>query len=456
MSSKRQKILNEALAGKPEGEAQKQRAQGSELSHAATEPEIPGIATLMEEIVKPENAKRALKKVLQNGGAPGVDGMTVEMLPEYLKQHWTTIRRQLLCGTYTPKAVKRVDIPKPDGGVRQLGIPTVLDRFIQQSMLQVLQNKWDATFSTSSFGFRPGRSAHQAVQQAQKYVGSGLQYVVDMDLEKFFDRVNHDVLMGQIAKRTKDKRVLKTIRAYLTAGIMADGLVQARDEGTPQGGPLSPLLSNVMLDVLDKELERRGHRFVRYADDSNIYVASERAGKRVMQSITSFLTRKLKLKVNTEKSAVDKPQRRKFLGFSFTYDAKPKRRIAPQALTRMKKRVREITRNRKGRSLEHVATELKRYLTGWRGYFAFCETPSTLEKLDQWIRRRLRRLIWQQWKRGKRRYKELRKRNVEHDLAAQTAGSPHGAWRLSHSPALNTAFPNRYFVALGIPTLRPR
>lgn len=455
MSSKRQKILNEALAGKPEGEAQKQIAQGSELPHAATGTETPSMATLMEEVVKPENAKRALKKVLQNRGAPGVDGMIVERLPEYLKQHWATIRNQLLCGTYTPKAVRRVDIPKPGGGVRQLGIPTVLDRFIQQSMLQVLQKQWDVTFSPSSFGFRPERSAHQAVQQAQKYVGSGLRYVVDMDLEKFFDRVNHDVLMGQIAKRINDKRVLKTIRAYLKAGILDDGLVQARDEGTPQGGPLSPLLSNVMLDVLDKELERRGHRFVRYADDCNVYVASERAGKRVMQSITSFLARKLRLKVNTEKSAVDKPQRRKFLGFSFTFDATPKRRIAPQALTRMKKRVREITRNRKGRSLEQVATELKRYLTGWRGYFAFCETPSTLGKLDRWMRRRLRRLIWQQWKRGKRRYKELRKRNVEHNLAARTAGSPHGAWRLSNSPALNIAFPNRYFAALGIPTLLP-
>ena len=287
MSSKRQKILKEALAEKPDGEAAKLEARGSELAHAIKDSEIPSMSTLMEEVVHSSNATKALKKVLQNKGAPGIDGMTVDKLPAYLKHHWTAIRQQLLNGTYAPNAVKRVDIPKPGGGVRQLGIPTALDRFIQQAMLQVLQKYWDETFSEASFGFRPGRSAHQAVQQAQKHVSSGLQYVVDIDLEKFFDRVNHDVLMGLVAKRTNDKRILKTIRAYLNAGIMADGLVQARDEGTPQGGPLSPLLSNVMLDVLDKELERRGHKFVRYADDNNIYVASERAGKRVMQSISS-------------------------------------------------------------------------------------------------------------------------------------------------------------------------
>lgn len=332
------------------------------------------------------------QKILDEALAEGQDG-EADKLPEYLKRHWTTIRQELLNGTYTPCAVRRVEIPKPGGGVRQLGIPTALDRFIQQAMLQVLQKYWDSTFSNSSFGFRPGRSAHQAVQQAQKYVGSGLRYVVDIDLEKFFDKVNHDVLMGLIAKRTNDKRVLKTIRAYLNAGVMENGLVQTQEEGTPQGGPLSPLLSNVMLDVLDKELERRGHKFVRYADDNNIYVASERAGKRVMQSITSFLTRKLRLKVNAEKSAVDRPQRRKFLGFSFTYGRTPKRRIAPQALARMKKKVRELTRETKGRSLEQVVEQLRLYLTGWRGYFA-----SILSELDQWIRRRLRRFIWTQWK----------------------------------------------------------
>ncbi|MBX3073836.1 group II intron reverse transcriptase/maturase [Candidatus Obscuribacterales bacterium] len=453
MSSKRQKILNEALAETRNGEAGTPEAKGSELSHATKEPEIPSMSTLMEEVVQSENAKRALKKVLQNKGAPGVDGMTVDKLPAHLKQHWTTIRLQLLSGTYAPNAVKRVDIPKPGGGVRQLGIPTALDRFIQQAMLQILQKNWDETFSDCSFGFRPGRSAHQAVEQAQKYVGSGLRYVVDIDLEKFFDRVNHDVLMGLIAKRTNDKRILKTIRAYLNAGIMADGLVHARDEGTPQGGPLSPLLSNVMLDVLDKELERRGHKFVRYADDNNIYVASERAGKRVMQSITMFLARKLKLKVNAEKSAVDRPQKRKFLGFSFTYGKTPKRRIAPQAISRMKKKIRELTRKTKGQSLEQTAEQLQRYLTGWRGYFGFCETRSVLKLLDSWIRRRLRRLLWKQWKLSSRRFTELTKRGVSKNLAAQTVGSPHGDWHLSNSPALNIALSNDFFASLGIPTL---
>ncbi len=346
MGSKRQKILNEALAETLEGEAQGQTAKGSELQHAAPPTETPNILTMMEEVVHPRNARKALEKVLKNKGAAGVDGMKAERLPAYLKEHWPTIRQQLLNATYTPNAVRRVDIPKPGGGMRQLGIPTVLDRFIQQAMLQVLQSHWDETFSNSSFGFRPGRSAHQAVQQAQKYVCSGLAHVVDIDLEKSFDRVNHDVLMGLIAKRTNDKRILKLIRAYLNAGTMEGGLVQARDEGTPQGGPLSPLLSNVMLDVLDKELERRGHQFVRYADDSNIYVASKRAGERVMQSVTSFLKRKLRLKVNAEKSAVDRPQRRKFLGFSFTW-GQPRRRIAPQALSRMKKKVRELTRRKR-------------------------------------------------------------------------------------------------------------
>lgn len=456
MSSKRQKILNEALAGKRDGEAATLDAKGSEPHHATKESEIPSMSILMEEVVRSENAKRALKKVLQNKGAPGVDGMTVDKLPEHLRQHWTTIRQELLSGTYAPNAVKRVDIPKPGGGVRQLGIPTALDRFIQQAMLQVLQRYWDEAFSSFSFGFRPGRSAHQAVQQAQKYVGSGLRFVVDIDLEKFFDKVNHDVLMGLIAKRTNDKRILKTIRAYLNAGIMADGLVQARDEGTPQGGPLSPLLSNVMLDVLDKELERRGHKFVRYADDSNIYVASERAGKRVMHGITRFLTRKLKLKVNADKSAVDRPQKRKFLGFTFTYGKVPKRRIAPQALSQMKKKVRELTRKTKGRSLTQVAEQLQRYLTGWRGYFGFCETPSVLAELDRWIRRRLRSLLWKQWRLSSRRFAELTKRGVSGDLAAQTVGSPHGAWHLSYSPALSIALPNKLFASLGIPTLECR
>lgn len=407
----------------------------------------------MEAIVERDNLRKALAQVRRNKGAAGVDGMTVDGLAPHLKEHWPVIRAQLLDGTYRPRPLRRVEIPKPTGGVRPLGVPTVLDRFIQQAVLQVLQAEWDATFSEHSHGFRPGRSAHGAVRAAQGYIAAGARWVVDLDLEKFFDRVNHDILMGLVAKRVSDPRVLRLIRGFLTAGVLAGGLVGPTDEGTPQGGPLSPLLSNLMLDVLDRELERRGHRFARYADDCNIYVRSRRAGERVMAGVTRFLATRLKLKVNAAKSAVDRPARRKFLGFSFTPGREPRRRIAPQALTRLKSRVRELTRRSRGQSLARIVDETARYLIGWRGYFGFCETPSVLHGLDQWIRRRLRCLIWKQWKRGRTRFAELRRRGIAKDLAAQTAGSPHGPWRLSQSPALTIAFPNAVFSALGLPSL---
>ncbi len=321
--------------------------------------------------------------------------------------------------------------------------------------MQVLQEAWDETFSASSYGFRPGRSAHQAVRAAQELIAAGQRIVVDIDLEKFFDRVNHDILMGLVAKRVSDPRVLRLIRSFLTSGVLEDGLVGPTDEGTPQGGPLSPLLSNLMLDELDKELERRGHRFARYADDCNIYVRSQRAGERVMASIERFLVRRLKLRINTQKSAVAPPQRRKFLGFSFTGGTTPKRRIAPQAMTRFKERVRALTKRTRGASLVQTAKELSRYLTGWRGYFGFCETPSVLRGLDQWIRRRLRSMVWKQWKRGTTRFAELRRRGVERHLAAQTAGSAHGPWRISNSPALSIALPNKFFRQLGLAFLTP-
>jgi RNA-directed DNA polymerase len=442
-----------AFAEVSRSEAPRDSVAGTESFAAKREAESPASEQLMEEVCRRQNCRQALARVKSNKGSAGGDGMTVEQLPAYLKQHWPAIREQLLRGTYKPQPVKRVEIPKPDGGVRKLGIPTVLDRFIQQAVMQVLQGRWDRTFSKYSYGFRPGRSAHQAVTKAQQYIAAGYRWVVDLDLEKFFDRVNHDKLMGKIAKRINDQQLLKLIRAFLRAGVMEGGLVSPVDEGTPQGGPLSPLLSNIVLDELDRELERRGHRFVRYADDSNIYVRSQRAGERVMRSIKQFITKQLKLKVNEQKSAVARPGERKFLGFSFTWQREPKRRIAPKAIARFKQRVRELTRRTRGVSVEAMVAQLGRYLTGWRGYFGFCQTPSVMQRLEQWLRRRLRSVVWKQWKYAKVRFAELRKRGLSKDLAAQTAGSAHGPWRLSNSPALAIALPNAFFVSLGLPSL---
>src|SRR5713101_5886531 len=440
------------------GEARSAGVEGTETR--AAKPDIESRAAVgpsMEAIVERDNLRKALAQVKRNKGASGVDGMTVDDLGPYLKEHWLTIRAQLLDGSYRPQPVRRVEIPKASGGKRLLGIPTVLDRFIQQAVMQVLQADWDGTFSEASFGFRPKRSAHQAVERAQAYIVSGHGWVVDIDIEKYFDRVNHDILMGLVAKRVTDKRILKLIRGFLTAGALADGLVRPTEEGTPQGGPLSPLLSNLMLDVLDKELEKRGHRFVRYADDCNIYVRSQRAGERVMESIEQFLTKRLKLRINKAKSAAAKPSARKFLGFSFTGGQQPRRRIAPQAIARFKAKVRERTRRTCGKSLSQVAKELSCYLIGWRAYFGFCETPSVLRDLDHWIRRRLRAIAWKQWKRGRTRYKRLRRLGVGRELAANTAGSSHGPWRLSASPALHIALSKAFFTtSLRLATLEPK
>jgi len=425
---------------------------------ASHETESPaGTERLMEEVCERENILRALQRVQTNGGSPGVDGMTVEQLREYLREHWPILRDQLLAGTYRPQPVRRVEIPKPGGGVRKLGIPTVLDRFIQQAVLQVLQPRWDPTFSEHSFGFRPRRSAHQAVAAAQRHIAEGHRWVVDIDLEKFFDRVNHDRLMARAADRIADKRMLKLLRAFLNAGVLENGLVSPTKEGTPQGGPLSPLLSNLVLDEFDRELERRGHRFVRYADDCNVYVASQRAGDRVMTNITRYLERRLHLKVNESKSAVARAATRPFLGFGFTVHRNPRRRLAPETVRRLRRRIRKLTRRTGGRSIEQIVSDLAPYLRGWVGYFGFCETPSVLEDLDKWVRRRLRAVVWKQWKRGRRRYAGLRARGVGGDLVAQTAGSSHGPWRIAKSPALNYAFPNAYWDSLGLPRLaRPR
>ncbi len=409
---------------------------------------------LMEEICEPENMRKALKRVQGNKGAPGIDGITVEELPDYLRRNWPKHRKELLEGTYKPKPARRKEIAKPDGGVRNLSIPCVLDRLIQQAALQVLQGRWDPTFSEHSYGFRPGRSQHQAVARAQEYVAEGNRIVVDMDLEKFFDRVNHDILMGRIAKREKDKRVLKLIRAFLNAGVvMEDGVVIPTEEGTPQGGPLSPLLSNLMLDDLDRELERRGHRFVRYADDCNIYVRTERAGQRVMKGISDFIAKKLKLKVNGEKSAVAAPWKRKFLGFSFTSEKAPRRRISPKARHRFEERIRELTQRNRGISMAKRVSELAQYLRGWGAYFGYCQTPSVMKELDSWIRRRLRCAQWKQWKTCKARYKALRRLDLKGTDLHKLACNSRGPWPVSNYSLLRIALPNAYFDSLGLPRL---
>src|SRR5437588_6868147 len=455
MSEKRQNHqLVLAFAEMSRSEAPRGSEEGTESLAAKREAESPAsIEQLMEAVCERSNCKQALARVKRNKGSAGVDGMTVEQLPAYLKQHWPAIRQQLLSGTYKPQPVKRVEIPKPDGGMRKLGIPTVLDRLIQQAVMQVLQKRWDPTFSEHSYGFRPGRSAHQAVAQAQRYIAEGYGWVVDLDLEKFFDRVNHDKLMGQIAKRVEDKRLLKLVRAFLNAGVTANGLGSPSVEGTPQGGPLSPLLSNLMLDELDRELERRGHRYVRYADDSNIYVRSERAGQRVMESITQFITQKLKLKVNEAKSAVARPQERKFLGFSFTAGPEVKRVIAPKALDRFKQRIREITGRAKGVSMKTTMEELAPYMRGWRSYFGFCETPEVLIGLTRWGPVATAGGYVAAVENPRRRRAALLELGVREPLASNTAGSGRGPWYLAKAKALAVGLSNAYFKSLGLPSL---
>ena len=408
---------------------------------------------LMEQVVERSNAKAALKRVRQNKGGSGVDGMTVDELPAYLVGHWEAIRAQLLDGTYQPTPVRRQEIPKSGGGVRELGIPCVLDRFIQQAILQVLQPMFDPTFSKHSYGFRPGRSAHQAVGEAQKYIQEGRRVVVDVDLEKFFDRVNHDVLMGRLAKRIGDKRMLKVIRRYLNAGVMVYGVVMERYEGTPQGGPLSPLLANVLLDEIDKELERRGIAFVRYADDLNAYVRSKRAGQDVMETLRRLYAG-LRLRINEAKSAVAKPEDRKFLGYSFfEQEGTVRLCVAPKALAAMKERVREIVNRTGGRNIPAMVAELRRYLPGWKQYFRLADTPQVFHGLDAWIRRRLRMVHLKLWKQGHTVFRELRARGLSKRTAAEVAAHCRRWWRTAGHVGLHTALPNRYFDRIGVPRL---
>jgi RNA-directed DNA polymerase len=452
MSGKRQKRRQIALTF-----GEKSRRVESIEAAAGTESPA-GTDRLMEEVCEAKNVRKALKKVQANKGAPGVDGMTVEQLSGFLRKHWPTIRDRLLDGSYEPKPVLKVEIPKPSGGTRQLGIPCVLDRFVQQAVMQVLQERWDSTFSERSYGFRPGRSAHQAVAQAQQYVAEGYEHVVDIDLEKFFDRVNHDMLMARVAKRVTDKRLLRLLRAFLKSGIMDGGLVSPpEEEGVPQGGPLSPLLSNLFLDDLDRELERRGHRFVRYADDCNVYVRSERAGHRVMETIKRYLGKKLKLKVNEKKSKVARANQVKFLGFKIIRSRKgPKRGIAKESLERFKRRVRELTGRSRGRSLDHLIEELSKYLAGWRGYYGHCETPKVLRDLDSWIRRRLRSYAWEQWATFPRRKTKLIGLGIRPGTASHMAWrgcSERGPWHMSRTKAMHQALDNRFFREHGLVSL---
>ena len=413
-------------------------------------------AELWERIWERQHLFAALERVERNGGAPGIDGMRVEELRPYLKEHWLEIRAALDQQTYKPSPVQRVERPKPEGGVRQLGIPTVLDRFLQQAMAQALTPLFERMFSNHSYGFRPGRSAHQAVKQAQAYVQAGYEWVVDIDLEKFFDRVNHDMLMARVARVVKDKRVLKLIRAYLNSGVMVGGVVRVTEEGTPQGGPLSPLLSNIMLDDLDKELEKRGHKFVRYADDCNIYVRTPRAGERVMESVKGFLEKKLRLKVNPKKSKVDRATRVKFLGFSF-YKRKGEVliRVANRSLERFREKLRRLTKRTRSGKLEDVIQEINVYTMGWIGYFWQANTPSVLEGLDSWIRRRLRQMIWKRWKRGTTRYRELVKLGVPRERAGLGAVGK-SPWHMSKSPVVNEALSNAYLRNSGLKNLKAR
>ena len=408
----------------------------------------------MEEVLRSENMKAAYQRVKENKGCPGIDGMTVDDLGPALVTQWEVIRKELHTDSYKPQPVLKVEIPKPGGkGTRSLGIPTVIDRVIQQAMLQVLQPFYDATFSDASFGFRPGRSAHQAVDRAREHIADDHRWVVDMDLEKFFDRVNHDVLMSRLARRIVDKRILHLIRRYLTAGMMEDGLVSERTQGTPQGGPLSPLLSNILLDELDKELERRGHRFVRYADDCNVYVRSEAAGMRVMASVERFLAEVLRLKINREKSAVDRPWKRKFLGFTFTPQYQSRVVVSPESAKRFRDKMNEHFHRARGKNLGASIKEMAPILRGWVTYYRKAEVKATFVALDQWLRRKLRCIMWRQWKRQKTRYRELVSRGLDPEQAQKSANTGKGPWRNSKSRHMGLAAPNAFFSELGLVSL---
>lgn len=425
----------------------------SVMSNLKTKSEF-NTENLLERIVDKRNFFEAYKKVVANKGSHGIDGMRVDELLPYLQENYETLKANLLSGRYKPQPVRREEIPKPNGGVRPLGIPTVIDRLIQQAINQIINPIFDIEFSNNSYGFRPGRSAHMALKQAQRYINDGYKYVVDMDLEKFFDNVNHDLLMSLVSRKIEDKRVLKLIRKYLKSGIMLKGMLVKSEDGAPQGGPLSPLLSNILLDELDKELENRGHRFCRYADDCNIYVKSMRAGERVLKSITKFLEQKLKLKVNAKKSAVSSPTKRKFLGYSFYYGKGGiKFRVHDKSYERLKEKIKKITNRNTSMNFDYRIKKLNEVIVGWINYFKLADMKTKLLELDQWIRRRLRACIWKTWKKIKTRFQNLMKLGVPKDIAWQYANTRKGYWRISNSPILNKTITNQRLINHGFKSL---
>lgn len=425
-------------------------ASGVTRGTATEENPCPETQRLLEDILSRENMQAALKRVVSNKGAAGIDGMTVGELGEHLRQNWPCIREQLLAGEYRPQAVRKVEIPKASGGKRTLGIPTVLDRLIQQAMHQQLMLIFEPHFSEASYGFRPGRSAQQAVQKARAHVAEGYRWIVDLDLEKFFDRVNHDILMSRVARFVKDKQVLRLIRRYLQAGLLEGGIASIRQEGTPQGGPLSPLLSNILLDEFDKELERRGHRFCRYADDCNLYLQTKRSAERVMVSVTQFLEEQLKLKVNRSKSAVDRPWNRSFLGYSMTFHKKPRLKVSPVSVKRHKARIKGILRRGRGRNLTKVIEELTPVMRGWINFYWYAEVKGLFEELDQWTRRKLRCVLWRQWKRPWTRAKRMMQRGLKEAHAFCSAFNGRGPWWNAGSSHMNLACPASYFSKAGL------